>query len=169
MTWITEIEAFQEHLGGHQRHYPDAGRNDLTLPELGALVVVAGRKAGFTVKTEVTAMKGDNSPRIDCAWFSPGITVAVVAWEFDAYDVGKPHLYGTEKRWGTVEKLRKFRVPTKKIQALYRLRGEVKSAGFALKKGFVAPGGIKVLTDIQLMEGQIVAIARRARQRAEIR
>ncbi len=132
------ITAFQKYLGGH----PEADRHDLTLPELGALVVVAGRKESFTVKTEVPVNTGGNPPRIDCAWCSKGKNgkdIVVVAWEFDACNVGRAHVEGTPKkkrtakRWGTFEKLSKFPKAIK-IQALYRIRGEVMKDGPALKE-----------------------------------
>ena len=162
--WTERIKAFQQHLGGHDGARP----HQLTLPELGALVVVAGRTVGFKVETEVAAGGGTNPPRIDCAWYAAISDFPIVVWEFDARDVGNGHLAGTATRWGTFEKLHMIQ-GTLKIQALYSIRGSVKKDGYALRPEFQAPNDIQVHTDETLMQGELINIAQAARRHARQR
>ncbi len=50
---------------GRRRYYGGADKH-LTLPELGALLIIAGRSAGFKVETEAAC---GSKGRIDCAWY----------------------------------------------------------------------------------------------------
>jgi len=147
-TYVQVIRQFAAHLGQHD--HQDAERTQLTLPELGALVVVAGRTAGFTVKTEERCLGG----RIDCAWFRGTSKRPVVAWELDARDVGRGHLAGT------FQKLRRFARATK-IQALYTIRGGVKRKQRYLEE--LRPRGIRLHTDEELIGGELETIVKQAR------
>jgi hypothetical protein len=160
--WIERVTTFMQYLGGHHGAYDGGRQHHLTLPELGALVVVAGREAGFKIKTEVAVHTGLNAPRIDCAWFIGNAVQPVVVWEFDARDVRLSQLTGTTDKPGPFGKLAMFPAATK-IQALYTIRGGIKADGHALQQGFQPPDGIQVHTDEALMQGQIIQIAEGAR------
>jgi hypothetical protein len=128
------------------------------LPELGALVVIVGRDAGFTVKTEV-ACGPKMRHRIDCVWYTRRPDRAAVAWEFDARDVGINHLNGT------FQKLEAFPGAIK-VQALYTIRGEVKKeSAYMIRPVFtrdITIRGIRLHTDEDLMTGDLERIVRDA-------
>lgn len=151
---------------------------ELTLCELGALVIVAGRESGFQVYPEHSFPVGlkdannkERSGKLDCAWFRDD--VLVVAWEFDARDVGNGHLLGTASETGhggRIGNLRKFQYARAliNIQALYSIRDALN--GDALKsrvqkvQAFYKTSNVavNVLTDRELTAGEITKIARRA-------
>lgn len=158
---------FVRHLGRHR----GADGAALTLPELGALVVTAGRDAGFRVQTEMEC--GPNGAhRIDCAWCATEGGAPVVVWEFDARDVPCAHLIGAGNRLGTFQKLREFQ-DAMRIQALYTLRGEAKREKSYLRnprfQAVLQRGGeIHLHTDAELIAGKleiIITQARRQRRR----
>src|ERR1039458_257487 len=139
------LEALLQHLGHLHR-----GKNvcQLTLPELGALVVVAGNEAGFQVDLEV-ACGPANRHAIDCGWYTPKVGPLprrmIVAWEFDGRDAKNQQLLGDANRVGTLVKLRGFDAPIK-VEALYTIRNGVLPNVQAARPQFQA-AGIRVLSD----------------------
>jgi len=157
---LNRIHALAGMLGNHPHSGARVGQ--LTLPELGALVVVAGRASGFWVGTE-TRCDLATQHMIDCVWFDdPSHNNPVVAWEFDARDVARSHLEGSGRRRGTFEKLRGFKNAIK-VQALYSIRGKrmlskqtyLDDAAFQKR---VSGDPIKIYTDEELISGKLLEI-----------
>jgi hypothetical protein len=150
----------------------------LTLYELGALIVVAGVDAGFDVYTEykvevgLTAKKKPRKGSLDCAWFPKGNRKdMLVAWELDAQDVAKGHLEGSRDADNVVLRLGnqlKFdRSGAKmKIQALYSIRGHL-LADKPHAKDFFGSKGVEVVSDVQLMSTRLLAIVVEAQHFAQ--
>jgi hypothetical protein len=158
MKKLTELLRILDHGGSGQDLH-----DGLTLPELGALVVVAGKEAGLRVKTEMRVGRG----RIDCGWFSA--ERIIVAWELDGSNVRREHLFGSHRRLGTFPKLERSGAPIR-IQALYGIR-----SGRHLGTGHIdrpdvrqsaQEKGISIWPDVQLLRGKLLDIARDAAERA---
>ena len=150
------VEALLRYLGHHS-----LAENicQLTLPELGALVVVAGNEAGFEVELELSCGPA-NRHKMDCAWYAPEVGPLarrlVVAWEFDGRDATNQHLLGDAHRLGTLMKLTDSNALIK-IEALYTIRNEVLPNRQAARAQFQA-AGIRVLSDEELMTGALLHI-----------
>jgi hypothetical protein len=150
----------------------------LTLYELGALIVVAGTEAGFDVYTEFPVKVGTfadgrrRNGNLDCAWFSKeNARNMIVAWEIDAQDVGMAHLKGSIDddqiaiKLGNELKFRKSRAKIK-VQALYSIRGHLLTSKPHAKDHFDG-SPVEVFSDVELMGDQLQAIVRRAKHVAK--
>ena len=148
------------------RHEDAASPFQLTLPELGSLVIGAGCAAGFIVQVEVPVPGTQRDARLDCAWLAADKTM-VVAWEFDGRDVKRPHIAGDPEkgRLGNREKFQRSRALVK-VQALYSLRNERVLPPMGQGTGVLGPEVI-VLRDEDLMRGEIQTVMERARAAAE--
>jgi hypothetical protein len=149
-----------------------ASEQQLTLYELGALVVVAGTEAGFEVHSEFSvALDIRNREgklrkgKIDCAWIKRGVEpYMAVAWEIDGQDVQDPQLNGTIKKTdGSVDKIgniRKFQASGAliKVQALYAIRGKVLKDRAKDVEACYGRKGVRVLSDATLMQGELFKI-----------
>lgn len=95
----------------------DAEKAGLTLHELGELIRRAGRKAGFTVRSEYPVGKGKrNSCRIDWVW-QKGRT-PVMAFEIEGRNVP------TSSLKGDMRKFQELPLSCAKVVALYTVRGD---------------------------------------------
>jgi hypothetical protein len=149
----------------------NATKRQLTLYELGTLLVVAGNEAGFEARTEypqrVSALGRTGKPlqgRIDCVWLRKDSNLPIaVAWEIDAQDVGPRHLNevrrtdGSVKTLGNIQKLRESKAHVK-IQALYSIRGGTRPNKRSGVEACVTAHGIRVLSDVDLMQGELLKL-----------
>jgi hypothetical protein len=157
-------------------HHPDAAKGQLTLYELGALVIVAGTEAGFRVFSESPLALGllDRNGRrrresFDCVWFST-CHKPVVAWELDGQNVGDQHLKGTfhkvagvrqVRRIGSIRKFGATGAPIR-VQALYSIRGRLLPNRVRAVKDCYRGKGVQVLSDVQLIQGKFLKIVKTA-------
>lgn len=139
----------------------DASAPQLSLQELGGLVIGAGAEAGFVVHVEFPVQRKGRRGTVDCVWLArredTGALSPVVAWEFDGRDVGLGHVRGDERRIGNIKKLQASKAPLK-CQAFYSYRngalGGMKAKTIsALKKARIA-----ILSDQQLLSGCIAGV-----------
>jgi hypothetical protein len=171
----TKADQLREILGNQEKASKSTGsrnnlqqavskRGQLTLYELGALIVVAGTEAGFDVCTECAVHMGltpNGNPRtgkLDCAWYSKKTNRKdmLVAWEIDAQDVAAAHLEGSLNDNGVVVRFGNRRKFTKskakiKVQALYSIRGHLLVAKPHAADCFPDGGQVTCVTDVQLM------------------
>lgn len=155
---LRRANALKRVIGRHG--YADRA-GQLTLPELGSLVITAGCEAGFVVQVEVPVAGGKRDAKLDCAWFATDGTM-VVAFEFDGRDVGREHISGSEEKGklGNAEKFRRSGALVR-VQALYTLRNERvlpprKGTTDAMKPE------VEVLSDEELHAGVIDDVVARA-------
>jgi len=146
-------------------HHPSAESGQLTLPELGALIVVAGVEHGFEVELEVPCCPQHRNHKVDCLWRarnSDGSRGAViVAWEFDGRDAGPGHLLGGGARRGNLKKLGDTGAALK-IQALYSVRNGVLKDRRSAVRGALESAGIDVYLDSELISDKLEGIVNRA-------
>lgn len=155
------VEELIPNIGRH----PGLDQRQLTLPELGALVVVAGIENGFEVELEVPCCDNHPKHKVDCLWRAPRIGEArgrvIVAWEFDGRDARRAHLLGGGRRLGTITKLSDTRAPVK-VQALFSVRnGELDDRRADTQEAF-ENAGIDVYLDTELVTGRLMEIIGRA-------
>jgi hypothetical protein len=143
----------------------DGPRRQLTLYELGSLLVVAGREAGFEVSAEyaqevelLNKQGKKRAGRMDCVWhWQDGDGRMAVAWEIDAQDVPLQHLNGTQERIGNIRKFLASDAPVR-IQALYSLRGKVRPDNRRVVEDCLTAHQIRVISDTELMQGKLLEL-----------
>jgi hypothetical protein len=115
--------------------------------ELTSLIIRAGRAGGLDVVTELPVLSGE----MDCAWYSPGFSTLLVAWEFDGRDVGNGHIAGTKTRIGNAAKFIAC-TALRKIQVLYSLRNNLAYWGKsrATKIRALLSSDVEIITDVEL-------------------
>lgn len=143
------MKALKEYIGGH----PSFNRGQLTMHETGMLIVAAGRKAGFDVRSEVQVeIPGwQTKKKIDFGWYhADDPKTLVVAWEVDGLDVPENHICGNEKRAGNRAKFNAINA-RRKVQVLYSLRNrrQLSPCNHALVQKQLG-SGISVVTDEEL-------------------
>lgn len=113
------------YLGAHPGHRP----GQLTEREAVMLIVWAGRRAGFTVKTEISVHTQNQNGRrvrgeVDIGWYTADRLAAV--WEVDGQDAGMAHFLGHRTR-GTAGNTAKFSSADApcKVQVLYSLKNNL--------------------------------------------
>ncbi len=155
---LTRTTALLDALG---RHAYAQSPHQLTLPEMGSLVISAGVEAGFAVQVEVPVM---GRATMDCIWMSLD-GHRVVAFEFDGRDVRPPHILGRGP--GHPGNLGKFNGcgAAIKVQALYSLRSEGVLAPQNGATDVLQPA-VRVLEDRELMQGEILRLATQAHDHA---
>ncbi len=130
-------------LGGHDGLPP----THLHKEEVYALLMWAGRSAGFTVPVEVRAPNGG---RVDCVWLSEGRPVVV--FEIDGRDVAnyQGHLIGNAEKFGD------FTAPLK-VQILYSVKNSLEpKPPLARDEARAAlPPDVRLVTDEQLLAGEL--------------
>jgi hypothetical protein len=132
----------------------------LTERETAGLVIAAGRKAGYLVRTEIIVTGNKRSGRpgqgeIDVGWYDRNSNSIRVAWEIDGHDAAEQHFFGEIKKdtMGNKEKFAASKAPLK-IQVLYSLKNNLqKKAGSkeSLIKRWLG-SRVSVVTDEQLMQ-----------------
>ena len=107
-------------------------RGQLTERETAMLVVAAGRRAGYTVRTEciVFGRKRSGAPgrgEIDVGWYNCDDDTIRVAWEIDGQDASEEHFLGYEGKdtLGNKAKLLASEAPLK-VQVLYSLKNNLR-------------------------------------------
>ena len=146
-------------------HHPNAQPGQLTLPELGALIVVAGIEHGFEVELEVPCCAEHQNHKVDCLWRARSGEgsrgAVVVAWEFDGRDARPAHLLGGRARRGNLMKLGDTGAPVK-VQALYSVRNGVLKDRRSAVRPALEGAGIAVYLDSELISDKLEAIVSRA-------
>ena len=119
----------RSYLGAHPGHR----RGQLMEREAVMLIVCAGRRAGFTVKTEISVPTKNRNGlpvrgEIDVGWYAAGRLAAV--WEIDGQDAGEAHFRGHPKK-GTAGNTAKFSAADApfKVQVLYSLKNNLDAKG----------------------------------------
>lgn len=141
------MDDLRMYLGSHDGLSP----LQLHKEEVASLIIRAGRKKGFVVRTEVEARwaaSTGRSPALDCGWYRDGRLV--VAFEFDGRDVADGHL---TKDTGNVAKFMGCIAPLQ-IQVLYSVKNDLKPKPPS-RRSFVerllAPTEALVVDDTELM------------------
>ena len=125
------MKGLRAYLGNHHGMRP----GQLTERETAMLVISAGRKAGFIVRTEVSvrAVGRTGKPvrgEIDVGWYNSHTNALLVAWEIDGRDAGEPHFLGNLKK-GTVGNKAKFDACSAalRFQVLYSVKNDLALKG----------------------------------------
>jgi hypothetical protein len=140
----------------------DSGQ--MTERDAAMLVIAAGRKAGFTVRTEVSVVGHRPSGKsgrgeIDVGWYAPmhgrgpQDDRLVVAWEIDGRDASDGHFTGRLDK-DTLGNSAKFNAAcaARKIQILYSLSNNLKPKRRFNENIFkLLPVDVVIYTDEQLM------------------
>jgi hypothetical protein len=144
----------------------DAKQAGLTLHELGELIRRAGRKAGFTVRSEYPVGRGKrNSWRVDWVWQKEG--APVMAFEIEGRNVPESSLASDKRKFqelpsscakvvvlytvrgeGALSLPRKRMMPAQWFQERWQPRDELDSVHVRLDTELLAPGGIEELQEL---------------------
>jgi len=147
------------------RHAYATSPQQLTLQELGSLVIAGGCAAGFVVQVEVPVVGSRRDAKLDCAWLAVDGTM-VVAWEFDGRDVGRTHILGdpAKGKLGNKEKFARS-AALLKMQALYSLRN---GAPLPQQRGFTDAlrPEVETVRDADLMTSEMLRVSIQARSLA---
>lgn len=123
------MQRLRSYLGNHQGFR----RGQLTEREAAMLVICAGRRSGFVVRTEIQVLfdwpsKQPSRPEIDIGWYSPRTNKLLAVWEIDGQDAERNHILGcSEKRKvGNKAKFITAAAPIS-VQVLYSLKNKIAS------------------------------------------